>query len=84
VKIVLWEGEESQDLKAVLDLTPPTHEFVGVVGPEGGFEREEVDRAKEAGFVSASLGRRTLRAETAAITLVGVVQYQWGDLALRR
>ncbi len=56
--------------------------FIGIVGPEGGFSQEEVRAAKDAGFTSVSLGQRVLRAETAAITLVAVVQYEWGDLSL--
>ncbi|MBW1765731.1 MAG: hypothetical protein JRJ65_01625 [Deltaproteobacteria bacterium] len=30
--------------------------------------------------MSVSLGHRVLRAETAAITMVAIVQYEWGDL----
>ncbi|MFA6407312.1 MAG: RsmE family RNA methyltransferase [Candidatus Paceibacterota bacterium] len=36
------------------------------IGPEGGFDPEEVSRAKEKGFKIGNLGKRTLRAETAA------------------
>jgi 16S rRNA (uracil1498-N3)-methyltransferase len=56
--------------------------FLGIVGPEGGFSEKEVRAATEAGFVSVSLGQRVLRAETAAITIVAIVQYEWGDLSL--
>lgn len=37
------------------------------IGPEGGWSEDEVSQAKDAGFALASLGRLTLRAETAAI-----------------
>jgi len=37
------------------------------VGPEGGFSDKEIEAAKEEGFLVFSLGKRTLRAETAAI-----------------
>ncbi len=37
------------------------------VGPEGGFTNSEIDLAEQAGIVSATVGRRILRAETAAI-----------------
>jgi 16S rRNA (uracil1498-N3)-methyltransferase len=53
-----------------------------MVGPEGGFTEREVTAARRAGFVPVSLGRRILRAETAAITLVAILQYEWGDLSL--
>jgi len=53
-----------------------------MVGPEGGFSPDEIIAAREAGFVPVSLGRRVLRAETAAITLVALLQYERGDLSL--
>jgi 16S rRNA (uracil1498-N3)-methyltransferase len=77
-KIILWEEETAQDLKGLLG--SPAGEFIGVVGPEGGFDPHEVQTAREAGFVPASLGHRMLRAETAAITLTAIVQFAWGDL----
>lgn len=43
------------------------------VGPEGGFHPDELDRLRDAGFVPASLGRRRLRSETAAILAVGAL-----------
>jgi 16S rRNA (uracil1498-N3)-methyltransferase len=58
--------------------------FTGVVGPEGGFGEEEVISARNAGFVSVSLGHRILRSETAAVALVAIVQYEWGDLSLNQ
>ena len=46
---------------------------VGIlVGPEGGFEESEVDLARESGASVISLGKRILRAETAAMTAVGL------------
>jgi 16S rRNA (uracil1498-N3)-methyltransferase len=98
LKVILWEEEGARDLKRVLRASPPltphltlplegegkvgVKKFSGIVGPEGGFSQEEVRAAGEAGFVSVSLGQRVLRAETAAITLVAIVQYEWGDLSL--
>jgi 16S rRNA (uracil1498-N3)-methyltransferase len=43
------------------------------VGPEGGFAEEEVALLKERGFAPVSLGRRILRAETAALALLALV-----------
>ena len=51
-----------------------------MVGPEGGFTKEEVERARDQGFIPVKLGQRILRTETAAITLVGILQYELGDL----
>ena len=54
--------------------------FTIVVGPEGGFTKEEVNTAKEKGFFAAFLGKRILRAETAAISTVALVQFLFGDM----
>ena len=46
---------------------------VGIlIGPEGGFDPREIDMARENGAVIISLGKRILRAETAAVTAVGM------------
>lgn len=49
-----------------------------VVGPEGGLSRDEVKLAKEAGFVSVSLGRQILKVETAAAAILSIIQYEKG------
>jgi len=49
-------------------------------GPEGGFSSEEEALAGQRGFIPVNLGPRTLRAETAAILGVGLVQFAFGDL----
>ena len=41
-----------------------------------------LEAAKEVSFVSASLGYRILRSETAATAVAAIVQYEWGDLGL--
>jgi 16S rRNA (uracil1498-N3)-methyltransferase len=81
LKILLWEQEGVRNLKDILRAVPPPAGVLAMVGPEGGFTEQEVREAGEAGFVSVSLGHRILRAETAAITLVTVLQYEWGDLS---
>ena len=80
IKVILWEKEESKDLKEILRDSSSLTKFIGIVGPEGGFSKEEINTAKEAGFTPVSMGRRILRAETAAITLVAIIQYELGDL----
>ena len=46
------------------------------IGPEGGWEGSEIERAKEAGCKIFSLGPWILRAETAAIAAVSIIQHQ--------
>lgn len=45
------------------------------IGPEGGFTAAEVGFAEERGFIRATLGKRILRAETAAIVSAAIVQF---------
>lgn len=45
------------------------------IGPEGGFEKAEVDLAVEAGAVPISLGRRILRTETAGMALLAILGF---------
>lgn len=45
------------------------------IGPEGGFDEEEVDYAGEHGIHPVSLGRRILRTETAGLMLLSVLMY---------
>ena len=55
--------------------------LAAVVGPEGGLTDAEVEACRRAGARPASLGPRVLRAETAAIVAVTVLQVRFGDLA---
>jgi 16S rRNA (uracil1498-N3)-methyltransferase len=54
--------------------------FVVIIGPEGGFTKEEVACAEEKGLIVTSLGKRTLRAETAAIAAISLTQFLLGDM----
>ncbi len=82
-RIILWERGEGK-LKAFLrKKDQQSAGFSGVyflVGPEGGFSDEEVRQAEAAHFVPVGLGSRLLRAETAGLTFISIVQYEWGDL----
>ena len=57
-------------VREVLDLGRP---LALAVGPEGGFSEEEVELLVQKGFTPVSLGRRTLRSETAALALLALV-----------
>ena len=48
------------------------------IGPEGGFTEEEVELAESLGATIFGLGPRTLRAETAALAAVSLIQYEIG------
>jgi 16S rRNA (uracil1498-N3)-methyltransferase len=58
----------------------PAGPWAWLVGPEGGFERVELDDLRRRAFVSTvSLGPRILRAETAAVAGLAVLQALAGD-----
>ena len=80
LRILPYEGETVYTLKEIADRYPETGRVMACIGPEGGFSPEEVRRAEEKNFMAISLGPRILRAETAVLTLIGLVQYLWGDL----
>jgi 16S rRNA (uracil1498-N3)-methyltransferase len=80
-KIMFWEAAEALPAKPRGALATADHgHVIMVVGPEGGFTDQEAETARRAGFQLASLGPRILRAETAAIAAVSLVQYLFGDL----
>ena len=83
-KIIPYEEESSRSL-AELDWSFPLPRPVwALVGPEGGFLPEEVRQAENRGFIPISLGPRILRAETAALALISLLQFRWGDMGLKK
>ena len=78
LKIILWE-KMGESLKEILKSSRSKKIYV-MVGPEGGLTEEEVALARGHGFIPVKLGVRILRTETAAITLIGILQYELGDL----
>jgi 16S rRNA (uracil1498-N3)-methyltransferase len=51
-----------------------------MVGPEGGWEDTEINRATESGWETITLGGRVMRAETAGIVVSALLQHLCGDL----
>ena len=54
--------------------------LTALVGPEGGWADEELAQASASGWSVITLGGRTLRAETAAITITALLEHLFGDL----
>lgn len=52
-----------------------------LIGPEGGLEASEIEKAVEAGFSRVKLGPRILRTETATLAILAAMQTLWGDLS---
>jgi 16S rRNA (uracil1498-N3)-methyltransferase len=64
----------------IRDSITPTPAITLLIGPEGGFHQDEMEQAKALDFKPISLGPRTLRAETASIVALSVLQAVAGDL----
>ena len=55
----------------------PPHEAVVWIGPEGGWERDEIDRAVDAGVTLVTVGPRVLRADAAGAVALTLLRYIW-------
>ena len=81
--LIAYEGEENVTLKQILtsfklERGGAPAEIAAVIGPEGGFEPEEVERllAANQNAHSISLGKRILRTETAGMALLAMLMYE--------
>lgn len=62
-------------------LDMPQQSFTLLIGPEGGLSQHEITLSEQYGFKGIKLGPRILRTETAAVTMISILQGMWGDLA---
>lgn len=51
-----------------------------IVGAEGGLDDKEIYALNKHGYISAHLGNRILRTETASVVALSIAQFLWGDL----
>ncbi len=79
LRLLFWEEEKDLHLQDIPSLAEKRSVTL-LLGPEGGFSREEVELARQLGWVTVSLGERILRAETATLTAVAIVQFILGNL----
>ncbi len=70
-----WELEKTTTVREVLSANRNSNIIV-LIGPEGGFSEREVLAIKIAGGVSASLGSRILKTDTAAISVLAMINYE--------
>ena len=74
LRILLSESPEAKPLRQVLPGQRATSAVLAI-GPEGGWTEEEFAAARAAGFAEASLGKLILRAETAVIASLAILNY---------
>ncbi len=76
ISLIAWEGERQTQIKEVLQASRDVESLMLIIGPEGGLTKQEVDIAVEAGAKPITLGKRTLRCETAAIAACAAIMYE--------
>lgn len=64
---------QRQDLPLLKNIIQQTEEVLILIGPEGDFTNDEIERAEENGFISSSLGEARLRTETAGLVALHTV-----------
>lgn len=80
--VVPYENQEGYGIKKMISSIDKSSvkKVAVVIGPEGGFEEEEINRLKELGSYIVTLGPRILRTETAGFVCASLIMYELGDL----
>ena len=79
LKLVAYENEDGHTIKTALQSVHTNQTITDIlicVGPEGGYQEKEINAIIESGGKSVSLGNTILRAETAAIGSLAMIQYE--------
>lgn len=82
--VVPYEEKTGRGLASLAAKIRPGCRIGVVVGPEGGFEAEEISWLEETGAQVVTLGPRILRTETCALSVVSILQYIGGDMGGER
>ncbi|MED5579388.1 MAG: RsmE family RNA methyltransferase [Nitrospinota bacterium] len=82
LKIFGYIGENQQILHDALriDKSEKRISISVLTGPEGDLSPNESERVIQAGFIPVSLGPRILRADTAPISIISIIQYTLGEM----
>lgn len=75
-----YEDEKKLSLQNFLHSFENPRQFSLIIGAEGGFSKKEIALAHEKNISCVSLGKNILRAETAAIASISIVQFLFGSL----
>jgi 16S rRNA (uracil1498-N3)-methyltransferase len=76
IKIVLSPEAKDSKLPPLNNASPLTV----LIGPEGGLTEREIEKTLQKQFVPLKLGPRILRAETATLVILSILQMAYGDL----
>lgn len=79
--VVPYENEDGLGIKDVVaSIDKDIKNIAVVIGPEGGFEEQEIQKFKDLGAHIVTLGPRILRTETAGFVCVSLIMYELGDI----
>ena len=79
-KLLPYECAQGMDYTRQMVESVKEGQSVGIfIGPEGGFDLEELSYAESAGWNVITLGKRILRAETAPLAALSVIMYETGN-----
>ena len=62
------------------DAVEGAKKILAFIGPEGGWDDAEIEKAIAAGITSITFGGRILKADTAAISIASILQHRFGDV----
>ncbi len=79
--LVPYEEEERMGFKNIFNENKNDKVHL-IIGPEGGFEEEEITELKNIGGKIVSLGPRILRTETASLVAITILMYELGDMGV--
>ncbi len=80
VAFVPYECDEGNKLRPILKSVSIPKTVAYIIGPEGGFDKSEIDEIIKNGIHTVSLGKRILRTETAGEAVLSMVMYEIGDI----
>lgn len=94
MNLILWEAEPQNSIKSIIqnvvemsrrgvsnvNQINQINQAAVIIGPEAGFEEEEVRQARTFGAIPVSLGEKILRTETAAIATCVIILYEFEEL----
>lgn len=79
IKLIPYEEERNNTIKQFINSLQSPDSTAYFIGPEGGFEKEEVELACQNGFTPITLGQRILRTETAGPAVLAILRCFFED-----
>ena len=77
IRLIPYElAEDMEQTRSIIESIKPGQKIGFFIGPEGGFDDEEIMHAKADGIIPITLGKRILRTETAGLAVLSWIMYQ--------